>query len=155
MTLSDQIKQIIKVEVGRYETKRSAIIPTLFAYQKEAGWISPEAIAALAKEMDLPTAWVNEVAHFYTMFNKKPVGKYHVQVCTNISCSMAGGRELAKYIEDQTGAEDGNISPDGRYTITRVECLGACGTAPMMQVNDKYHENLTPESAVKLLKELE
>ena len=155
MTISDQLKKIIKVEVERYETRRSAIIPVLIEYQKEAGWISPEAIEALSMEMDLPVTWVNEAAHFYTMFNKKPVGKYHVQVCANISCSMAGGRELADHLEKQLDAKGGEISSDGRYTITRVECLGACGTAPMMQVNDQYHENLTFDSAVKILKELE
>lgn len=155
MELSAQVKETVKKELGRYETPRSAIIPCLYALQEQEGWVSPEGIAALSKEMDLPETWVTEVATFYTMFNRKPVGKYHVQVCCNISCSMAGGRELADHLEKTFGATKGEMSADGRYTITRVECLGACGTAPMMQVNEDYHENLTHESAVKILQEME
>ena len=102
--------------------------------------------------MEVPDRWVQEVMTFYTMFNQKPVGKHHVQVCCNISCAMNGGRELADHIEKSLGAEGGRVSSDGKYKVSRVECLGSCGTAPMMQVNDDYYENLTPESAVELLK---
>ncbi|MCB0420885.1 MAG: NADH-quinone oxidoreductase subunit NuoE [Bdellovibrionales bacterium] len=155
MEFSSQLKEFIKKELVRYEVKRSAIIPCLFAVQKEQGWVSPEAITVLSKEMELPETWITEVTSFYTMFNRKPVGKYHVQVCCNISCSMAGGRELAAHLEKNLSAKAGEVSPDGRYTVSRVECLGACGTAPMMQVNDEYYENLTLESAEKLLREME
>lgn len=140
----------------RYETKRSAIIPCLFRVQKEnGGWVSPECVAYLAELMDVPERWVQEVSTFYTMFNQQPVGKYHVQVCCNISCSMGGGRELAAYISKSLGVAEGVVSADGRYSISRVECLGSCGTAPMMQVNDDYHESLTPDKAVKILRELD
>ena len=98
--------------------------------------------------MDIPEAHINEVLYFYTMFNKKPVGKLHAQVCTNISCAMNGGRELADALckEAFRCRRRRRFSADGKITVSRVECLGSCGTAPMMQVNDQYLENLTPES---------
>ena len=152
--LSDEGLEFVKKELQRYETKRSAIIPCLYKVQEENnGWISDECIAYLSEVMKLPESWINEVFHFYTMFNKKPVGKLHVQVCNNISCCMNGGRELADYIEKKFDVATGEVSADGKVSVSRVECLGSCGTAPMMQVNDQYFENLTPESAVQLLKE--
>ncbi len=153
--LSPAGEEFVKKELTRYETKRSAIIPCLFKVQEEnKGWVSPEAVTYLSGLMDLPEAWVNEVLNFYTMFNKEPVGKLHVQVCCNISCCMNGARELTKHLKDTFNVKEGEVSADGNVTITRVECLGSCGTAPMMQVNDNYYENLTHESAVKTIKEL-
>lgn len=152
--LSDAGLEFVKKELNRYETKRSAIIPSLYKVQEEnGGWVSDECITYLSQVMDLPEAWINEVFHFYTMFNKQPVGKLHVQVCNNISCCMNGGRELASYIEDAFGVSGNEVSADGNVSVSRVECLGSCGTAPMMQVNDQYFENLTPETAVELLRE--
>ena len=153
--MSEEGQQFVKKELDRYETKRSAIIPALYQVQKEKGWVSPEAVAYLSELMDLPDSWIQEVLQFYTMFNKKPVGRYHVQVCCNVSCAMNGGRELADKICEAFQVKDDEVSADGKIMVSRVECLGSCGTAPMMQVNDKYYENLTDESAVKLLQELE
>lgn len=154
--LSPEGVEFVKKEMGRYETKRSAIIPCLFRVQKENnGWVSPESVSYLAELMDVPEKWVHEVSTFYTMFNQKPVGKYHVQVCCNISCAMNGGRELAKKLGETFNAPDGGVSPDGRFTFTKVECLGSCGTAPMMQVNDDYHENLSVEKAETILRDLD
>lgn len=145
----------VKKELARYETKESAIIPALYVAQKEnKGWVNEEVINHLAQVMDIPSSKINEVFKFYTMFNQVPVGKYHVQVCTNISCALNGGRELARHICNELKVDLGEISDDGRYTVSRVECLGSCGTAPMMQVNDAYHENLTPESAMNILRGL-
>ena len=153
-TLSKEGEDFVKNELTRYETSYSAIIPSLFRVQKEKGWVPPEAVPFLSKLMKLPEAHINEVLYFYTMFNKKPVGKFHAQVCTNISCAMNGGRELADHLCKTFNVKDGEVSADGKITVSRVECLGSCGTAPMMQVNDAYYENLTPESAVKKLKEM-
>jgi NADH-quinone oxidoreductase subunit E len=154
--LSKDGLEFVNKEMKRYETKRSAIIPCLFKIQEEnGGWVSPESILYLAKIMDVPESWVHEVSSFYTMFNQEPVGRFHVQVCCNISCAMNGGRELADHLVKSLNIGEEGMSPDGRYTVTRVECLGSCGTAPMMQVNDDYHENLTPDKAVKILRELE
>lgn len=151
--LSEETRNVIKKELSRYETRRSAIIPALYQVQKEHGWVSPEHVTELSHLMDLPEAWINEVLNFYTMFNKKPVGKLHVQVCCNISCAMNGGRELVQHLCKTFDVKEGEVSADGNVTITRVECLGSCDTAPMMQVNDDYLENLTPEKAVQLIKQ--
>ncbi|KYG65981.1 NADH dehydrogenase [Bdellovibrio bacteriovorus] len=152
-TLSEQGLQNVKKELARYEAKESAIIPSLYIAQKEnKGFITPEMITYLAKVMEIPEARINEVFKFYTMFNQKPVGKYHVQVCTNISCALEGGRELSNHICHELGVKLNEVTADGRFTVSRVECLGSCGTAPMMQVNDKYHEKLTPETAMNLLR---
>ena len=153
--LSREGVEFVQKELTRYETKRSAIIPCLFRVQKEnGGWVSPESVTYLAKLMDIPSAQINEVLTFYTMFNKEPVGKLHVQVCCNISCCMNGARELTDFLCDAFKVEEGERSKDGKLTISRVECLGSCNTAPMMQVNDKYYEGLSKEKAVEIIQKL-
>ena len=154
--LSVEGEAFVEKELKRYETKRSAIIPSLFRVQKEnGGWVSPEAVSYLAQLMDLPEVQINEVLFFYTMFNTKPVGRMHVQVCCNISCAMNSSREIVDHLLKEFDVKDGEVSADGKVTVTRVECLGSCGTAPMMQVNDRYYENLTAEKAVDVIKNLD
>lgn len=151
--LSSQGLEQVKTELKRYETKESAIIPALYVAQKEnSGWVSDDVIQHLSQVMDIPESRITEVFKFYTMFNQEKVGKFHVQVCTNISCALNGGRELASHICKELKVKPGQITEDGRFTVSRVECLGSCGTAPMMQVNEDYHENLTPESAMNILR---
>lgn len=151
--LSEEGLAGVKKELARFEAKESAIIPSLYIAQKENnGFITPEMISYMSQVMDIPESRVNEVFKFYTMFNQKPVGKYHVQVCTNISCALEGGRELADYICKELGVKYDEVTEDGRFTVSKVQCLGSCGTAPMMQVNEKYHEDLTPETAMNLLR---
>lgn len=153
--LSKEGLEAVKKEITRYESKQSAVIPALYIAQKEnKGWVSPEVIEHLSKVMEIPVAQIQEVFSFYTMFNKSPVGKYHVQVCCNISCSMANARELTDHCLQKLGVEEGDVSSDGRFTISRAECLGSCDTAPMAQINDNYYENLTIEKMDKLLEEL-
>ena len=147
-------REFVQKELKRYETRESALIPCLYEAQKVFGWISPEVIDVLAKEMDIPPSRVNEVAQFYTMFNKKPVGKYHIQVCTNISCCMVGARETMDQICQKLGVKPGEVSKDGKYTVEGVECLGSCGSGPMAQINDDYFENLSPENLDQVLKGL-
>lgn len=153
--LSAEGEAFVKKELERYETKRSAIIPALYKVQEENdGWVSEDSIAYLSQIMDLPEAWINEVFHFYTMFNKKPAGKLHVQVCANVTCAMFGAREMADAICKTFNIKLGEVSEDGNVSVTQVECLGSCDTAPMMQVNDRYYENLTNESAIQTIKDL-
>lgn len=153
--LSAEGKEFVKKELKRYETIESAIIPSLYRVQKENdGWVSEEAIAYLSDLMEIPASRINEVFHFYTMFNKKPVGRYHVQVCCNVACAMSGTREMTDELLKEFQVEEGEMTDDGKFTFSRVECLGACDKAPMMQVNEDYHENLTMGSAMKLLKDL-
>ncbi|MGE3758806.1 MAG: NAD(P)H-dependent oxidoreductase subunit E [Pseudobdellovibrionaceae bacterium] len=145
----------VKAELARYEAKESAIIPSLYIAQKEnGGWVSDAVIEHLASVMAIPSARITEVFKFYTMFNQKPVGRYHVQVCTNISCAINGARELTHHLIKEFHTKLDEVTQDGKFCFSKVECLGSCGTAPMMQVNDDYHENLTKESAVKLLRSL-
>lgn len=145
----------VKKELKRYETKESAIIPSLYIAQKQNdGHITEEIISYLSRVMDIPESSINEVYKFYTMFNQNEVGKYHVQVCTNISCCLNNSRELAAHLCKELQVEYDEKTKDGKFTISKVECLGSCGTAPMMQVNDQYYENLTPESAMNILRGL-
>jgi NADH-quinone oxidoreductase subunit E len=151
--LSSEGLSAVKQELARYEAKESAIIPALYIAQKEnKGWVSDEVIHHLSKVMEIPEARIHEVFKFYTMFNQKPIGRYHVQVCTNISCALNGSRELANHLCKEMKIGYDQITEDGRFTISKVECLGSCGTAPMMQVNETYYENLTPESAMNILR---
>ena len=155
-SLSPEGLAFVKKQMTRYETKRSAILPCLYRVQKENnGWISPSAVSYLSEVMGIPTAQIQEVLSFYTMFNKKPVGKWHIQVCCNISCAMNGARETVNALCQGFDVKEGEISKDGLVTVTRVECLGACDQAPVAQVNDlPYMGPLRPEKAVTDLKTL-
>lgn len=154
--LSQSGLEYVKKEMVRYETKRSAIIPALYVAQAENdGWVSPDVVQHLSEVMDVPMAQINEVLTFYTMFNKKPVGRHHIQICCNVSCAMAGGHEMADYLCEKLGVVDGETTKDARFTISRVECLGSCDTAPVAQINiDDYKENLTYEQLDQMIKEL-
>ena len=155
--LSDEGVKYVKSEMTRYEQKQSAIIRCLYKVQDEnGGWLSPESMAHLSQVMDIPVAQIEEVASFYTMFNHKPVGKFHVQVCCTLSCAMAGARELTDEMMKEAGCTRlGETSKDGKFTFSKVECLGSCDTAPMLQINrDPYLENLSTESGLKLVRDL-
>lgn len=145
----------VKKELARYETKESAIIPSLYVAQKEnKGWISEDVIKHLSSVMEIPESKINEVFKFYTMFNQKPIGKNHVQICSTLSCHINGAPELTAHICKELKVGMDHVTEDGNFTVSRAECLGSCGTAPMMQVNDTYYENLTPESAMNILRGL-
>jgi len=150
--LSKEGLAFVKKEITRYETKRSAILPCLYKVQEEnGGWIPPAAISYLSQVMDIPEAYINEALLFYTMYNTRPVGKLHVQVCCNLSCAMNGARELVEYLCKNFEVKEGEMSADGMVTISRVECLGACDIAPMAQVNDKYIGPLKKENVLQEL----
>jgi len=146
-------KEMEKI-MSRYPTKQAALLPALYLAQREFGWISDEVIEYLARLMDLPRARIYGVASFYSMFNRKPVGKYLVQVCQNISCAMLGADGLFDYLSQKLGIKEGETTPDGKFTLVKVECLGACGEAPMMQINDRYYGNLTKDKVDQILAEL-
>ena len=152
--LSDKAKAEIQQLKARYPHPNSALLPALALAPKEAGWLSPEALEEVADVMGLSPAHVGSVASFYTMFNRRPVGKYLVQVCTNISCSLLGAEHIVEHLKRRLGIEVGQTTTDGMFTLLEVECLGSCGTAPMMQVNDVYYENLTEERVDQILEEL-
>jgi NADH-quinone oxidoreductase subunit E len=155
--LSEEGVKYVQGECSRYETKQSAIIRCLYCVQDEAkGWIPPEGVEQLATIMQIPVAEIDEVATFYSMFNQAPVGTHHIQVCCTLSCAMAGARELTDVMMKEAGCtKTGETSADGKFTFSKVECLGSCDTAPMLQVNrDPYIENLNIESAKKLVRDL-
>ena len=137
--------------LGRYPNREAAILPTLYLAQREFGHLSDEAILYVADLLGFTPARIYGVATFYTMYNKKPVGKYHLQVCRNLSCSLMGAEHLIEHVTRKIGVKPGETTADGRFTLSTVECLGSCGTAPVMQVNDDYYENLTEESIDAIL----
>ncbi len=147
-------KEFILSELKRYEHHYSAIIPALFCIQNIYGWVPPKSVTEFSEISKIPEAHISEVLNFYTMFNKIPVGKLHVQVCTNLSCAMNGGRELADHICKTFDVKYGQISADGLVTVNKVECLGACHNAPMMQIGDNYYENLDHDSAISTIHKL-
>ncbi|HYQ95551.1 MAG TPA: NADH-quinone oxidoreductase subunit NuoE [Candidatus Eisenbacteria bacterium] len=137
-----------------YETNQSALIPALHVAQGDQGWLSEETQREVAELLGITPQSVRGVVTFYTMFNKKPVGRHMIQVCRNLSCSLLGGQRLQKQIQEKLGLADGETTQDGRFTYVAVECLGSCGTAPVMMVNDRYYENVTPQQVDRLLEEL-
>lgn len=153
MLTEENLKKIEEIR-KRYPTAQAALLPALWIAQEQYGWISHETMKEIASLLNLPFGHVLGVVSFYTMFNKKPVGKYHLQVCTNISCSLLGAEKLVDYLASKCGTKLGETSPDGRFTLTEVECLGSCGTAPVMQINDEYYEELTPEKIDHILAQL-
>ena len=151
---SDAGKREFERLLSRYPDKDAVILPALHLAQKEQGYVSDGAIVHIAELLGTSPARIEGVATFYTMYNRKPVGKYHVQICRNISCSLLGAEHLIGHVSKKLGVKPGETTPDGKFTLTKVECLGSCGTAPVMQVNDEYHENLTVESIDRILDEL-
>ncbi len=153
--LSQKAIQEIEAYKARYPDPRSALMPALYVAQEEnGGYLSKDALRDVAEVMDLTPADVESVASFYSMYNKRPVGKYVIEVCTNIACSLLGGQELARHIEKRLGVPIGENTPDGLFTVKRVECMAACGGAPAIQVNGLYHENMTAERFDALVEEL-
>jgi len=138
----------------RYSDRKAVILPALHLAQKEFGYVSDEAIVYIAGLVGTSPAEIEGVATFYTMYNRKPVGKYHVQICRNISCSLLGAEHLIEHVAGKLGVKPGGTTPDGKFTLSQVECLGSCGTAPVMQVNDDYYENLTEASIDAILDKL-
>lgn len=151
-TTEKKIKNILK----RYPKGReqSAVIPVLKLAQDEFdGWLSVPTMDLVATRLGLPYIRVYEVATFYTMFNLKPVGKFHIQVCTNCACMISGSERVVEMVKAETSLKkEGEISKDGLFTLTEVECLGACVEAPMMQVNNRYYTKLTDSKVRKLIK---
>ncbi|MCW9028260.1 MAG: NAD(P)H-dependent oxidoreductase subunit E [Kangiella sp.] len=154
--LSPEAIKKIDLWIGKYPTerKRSAIIPVLTIVQDELGHLSREAMDASADYLEIPRIAAYEVATFYSMFRLEPGGKHVVSLCTNVSCMMAGSEALKKWFKDELGIEPGQTSEDGRISLKEVECMAACGGAPMLEVDKQYHENLTVEKMADLIRDL-
>jgi NADH-quinone oxidoreductase subunit E len=151
LAFSEKTRASFERMLVRYPNREAAILPTLHLAQREFGYLSDEAIRYVADLLGFTPAHIEGVTTFYTMFNRSPVGKYHLQICRNLSCSLMGAEHLIERVSRKIGVKPGETTADGRFTLTTVECLGSCGTAPVMQVNDDYHENLTEESIDAIL----
>lgn len=136
---------------ARYPARRSALLPALYIAQREFGWLSQEAMECVAKSLNLSEAVVRGTASFYSMFRHKPVGRHLIQLCTNISCMILGAEKLVDFLGTKYGVQPNGTSEDGRFSLVIMECIGACGTAPAMLVNQDFHENLTEENIVEIL----
>ena len=139
---------IAKYPKGR---QQSAVMPLLDLAQRQDGWVSRAAMEVIADMLEMAPIRVEEVATFYTMYNRKPVGKFHVQVCTNLPCMLRGSDDVVAAAKAALGVEFGDMTKDGLFTLSEVECLGACVNAPMMQINDDYYEDLTAETTKAVL----
>jgi NADH-quinone oxidoreductase subunit E len=133
----------------------SLVLPCLRRIQEDRGWIADEDVDDLAAYLGVPRVQIEEVLSFYTQYRRQPVGRWHLQVCRNVSCSMRGAERLLDHVCSRLGVAPGETTPDGRYTVSTVECLGSCGTAPVVVVGETYHENMSTEKIDGLLGQLD
>ncbi|MCZ6580012.1 MAG: NADH-quinone oxidoreductase subunit NuoE [Nitrospirae bacterium] len=152
--LLEKHQEYITELLSRYPVKRSALLPLLNLTQREEGYVSEAAMKEIAKILDLTPPQVYETATFYTMLNLKPIGKFHIQVCKSIMCGLVGSDDLIQWLQNRLGIRVGQTTGDRLFTLSAVECLGSCGTAPMMQINDDYYEQLTAEKVGQVLEDL-
>jgi NADH-quinone oxidoreductase E subunit len=151
---SPETMKEFEATVARYPKKEAAMLPVLYLAQREFGHLGPEAIEYVAKLMGQAPARVCGVVSFYTMYNMKPIGRHHIQICRTLPCALGGAEKVTAFIKKKLGIAPGQTTPDGRFTLSEVECLASCGTAPMMQVNDDYYENLTEAKINEILDSL-
>jgi len=149
--LSESSLKKIEALKARYPTPQAVVLAALWMWQEEHGWISGEGMTEVARLLEIPVHHVYGVVSFYTMFNRAPVGKHKIEVCTNVSCMLRNSDRILQHISDRLGIGVGETTADGRFTLVEAECLGSCGTAPMMQVGDEYYENLDEASVDKIL----
>jgi NADH-quinone oxidoreductase subunit E len=145
-----QVREVLT----HYPNARSAVLPILWIAQNTWGWLPPAALRLVARTLGLPEPEVFGIATFYTMFHLKPVGRHHLQLCMTLSCSLMGADRLYRHLQGKLAISHGEVTPDGRFSLQRVECLAACGGGPCMQVGMAYHENLDEQKLDALLETL-
>lgn len=155
--LTELAESEIDREIAKYppEQKQAAVMAALSIAQREKGWLSEDTLDYVARRLEIPSIRVAEVATFYSMYDLAPVGRHKICLCTNISCMLRGSDGIMEYLENKLHIKPGQTTGDGRFTLKEVECLAACGGAPMMQVDDDYYENLTPQRVDAILDALE
>ncbi len=141
--------------VAKYPRPKAALLPVLWEVQKAKGWIDLDAEAWVATRLGVAASHVHGCVTFYTMYKQRPSGRHHIQLCTTLSCMLRGSDELMRHLATRWGIKEGETTKDGKFSLVRVECLGSCGTAPMFQLNDDYHENLSIDAVDRLLTSLE
>lgn len=154
MILNEMTIQEIKRRMARYPSRRSAILPALTAAYRQVGHLDSKIYREISRVIEIPYVEVAEAASFYTMFPKHDVGRYLIQVCHNISCSLRGADNMIVYLQEKLGIGMGETTEDKLFTLISVECLGGCSSAPMMQINDTYYEDLTREKVDAILEDL-
>jgi len=152
--LSEENLRKIEELKKRYQKPQSVVLAALWMWQEEHGWISDEGMKEVAGILGIPAHHVYGVVSFYTMFNRAPVGRHKIEVCTNVSCMLKNSDKILRHIEDRLHIRVGETTSDRRFTLVEAECLGSCGTAPMMQVGDEYYENLDEAKLDKILSDL-
>lgn len=153
-SFSPEVEAEIDRHLAKYPVMRSAILPLMFIVQRERGYLDPPGVAYLAQRLGLRITDIWEVATFYSMLYTAPVGRYHIQICKTLSCKIMGEPKITEHVCKKLGIEPGETTADGKFTVSLVECLGSCGTAPMFQIGFDYHENLTPEKVDQILDSL-
>lgn len=153
MLTEENLKNVEEVR-KRYPTSQAALLPVLWIAQEQEGWISEDTMRQIGTLLNLPFGHVLGVVTFYTMYNSAPKGKYHIEVCTNVSCMLRGSDKILEAVQHQCGAKPGQTTADGKWSVSEVECMGACGGAPMLAIGEEYYENLTPEKTDQLLASL-
>ena len=151
---SPQTEDKFKYLASIYPRKRSALIPMLLLAQKEHGYVKPEAVEYIAKYLDLNSSEVDSIMSFYTLLHRRPMGRYHTQICTNLACVLRGSDEIVDCIKRTLGVALGEVTPDGLFSAIEFECLGSCTTAPCIQVNGEFYENLDVRKTESILEEL-
>ena len=151
---SEENLKIIEAEKHKYPNTKPLIMKALYLGQEQNGYVTKEVMAEVANILQVDKEDVLGVATFYTMFHKEKVGKYHLQVCTNVSCMLRGGYDIMRKVMAETGLKNGDVTDDGKFSLEEVECMGACGGAPMVAVNEDYIENITPEKVTELIQSL-
>ena len=149
-------KNLKKIEeiLAKYPAKKPAVMPVLYLAQEQNGWISGEVMEEVAKVLDMHPEEVLGIVTFYTMYFQKPMGKYHIQVCTNVSCMLRGAYDIYDKVKEKLGIDNMEVTKDQMFSLEEVECMGSCGTAPMIAVNEDYYENLDKEKVLDIIKSL-
>jgi NADH-quinone oxidoreductase E subunit len=155
LRLSEAAEKRADEIIPLYPQRRSAIMPLLYIAQDELGYITQQGVEWVARKLAMPPVQVWEVATFYTMYYKKPVGRYHFQVCRTLPCALRGAKMVSEYLHNKFGLNPGEVSGDGMWSYEEVECLGSCGTAPMCQINDTFFENLTEAKLDTIISKIE
>ena len=150
-TFPPEFEARVDGHLAKYPVRRSAILPLMFLVQQERGYLDPPAVAYLADRLGVRITDIWEVSTFYSMINTEPVGKYHLQVCRTLSCAILGAKKVTEQCSKRLGIKPGETTSDGKFSLSEVECLGSCGTAPMMQIGLDYFENLTAEKVDEIL----
>ena len=151
MVVSEKLDKFFTEKMKEYPTQRAFLVPMLLYTQDELGYLSDEAIAYAAQKTGLTELEVRNVISYYSMLHTRPMGKHHVQVCTNISCLLRGGEEVFEHCSQRLGIGHKQVTADGKFSLEEVECIGACSWAPAIQINYDFHENLTPEKLDSIL----